>query len=617
MCGINGLYAYAPQAPAIDREELLRCRDAMRARGPDGAGEWISADGRIGLGHRRLAIIDLSESGAQPMSTPDGRFNVSFNGEIYNYAELREELARSGVRFRGHSDTEVLLYLYQRDGPEMVRHLRGMYAFALWYASAQTLFLARDRYGIKPLYYADDGKTFRFASQVQALLAGGALPRRVSPGGLTGFLMWGSVPEPLSFYQGIRELPAGHSLLIANGQVRGPTPYWRLGAALRESIETARDIPMGEEVDILKAALRDSVSVHMVADVPVGAFLSAGLDSSTLVGLARETGHDIEAFTVTAAEFHGQPSDEAPEAALVARHFGVPHRTTIITLEQARESIPAYLTAMDQPTVDGINTWVVTDATRRAGLKVALSGLGGDELLGGYPTFADIPAHQAGASWWMRHAGLAGAYAQGYAWLARLVEAMQPRESEKWRAARDLRAAYLWRRGMLMPWEIAKMLPREVFLAGLEELSAAGTWEDIPGDLPPFAQVALMESTRYMRNQLLRDSDWVGMAHSMELRTPMVDHLLTQEVAGLTALGRLGRGKNSLARTLANGLPDVILKRPKTGFTLPIWAWLHTMDDLSGWKRNDWLRTRHARNPYTRWGYAVLARMPEMSDLLL
>lgn len=617
MCGINGIYAYAIDAPALDREELLRTRDSMWARGPDGAGTWYSADGRMGLGHRRLAIIDLSDHGAQPMSTSDGRYTISYNGEIYNYEALRDELARAGEMFRGHSDTEVLLHLFRRDGAGMLQKLRGMFAIAIWDAQEQQLFLARDRHGIKPLYYSDDGKTFRFASQVQALLAGGGVPRRVSPGGLTGFLIWGSVPEPLTFYQGIHELRAGHMLLLSRGRSAAPVAYWRLGDALLRSIETAREIPPGQEVDILRAALADSVRAHLVADVPVGAFLSAGLDSSTLVGLACEAGQNIQTFTVTADEFQGKASDEAPAAAELARHFGVPHTVASINLEQAKETLPAFLTAMDQPTVDGINTWMVAEATRRAGLKVVISGLGGDELLGGYASFERIPAIQADAFPFISRQWVGSAYGHAYAFMANWLKHMPPRKSEKWSATSHPQAAYLWQRGVLMPWELAKLLPREVYLAGLDELHKAATWEAIPTELNAFAQVSLLESTRYMRNQLLRDTDWVGMAHSMELRTPLVDHSLTEQVAGLAALGRFGKGKSVLTRVLTKGFPEAVLNRPKTGFTLPIWAWLSTVDELSGWKRNDWLRSRHARNPYTRWGYAVIARMPEVKSMLL
>ncbi len=614
MCGINGLFAHA--GGTVSRAELLATRDHMFARGPDGAGAWYSADGRVALGHRRLAIIDLSDAGAQPMATPDGRYTVVFNGEIYNHGELRGEMEARGERFTSHSDTEVLLRLYARDGAAMLPKLRGMFAFAIWDTLEQRLFLARDPHGIKPLYWSDTGGVLRFASQVQALLAGGALPRLVSPAGLVGFLLWGSVPEPFTFYQGIRELPAGSSLVVDRAGVHGPHSFWRLGAALAASIAAARAIPSGEEVAALRAALADSVRAHLVADVPVGAFLSAGLDSSTLVGLAREAGLDIQTFTVTAEELRGKPSDEAPHAAEIARHFDVPHQVVSLTLEHAHEGVPAFLAAMDQPTVDGINTWFVTEATRQAGLKVALSGLGGDELLGGYPTFQHIPGIRSEIPPLAARPPLAGAYRQTHALLARLFQDRTTRSGEKWAAAGDPRAAYLWQRGLFMPWELSRLLRPEIVRAGLAELAAVDTWEAAPPELNDFAQVSLLESSRYMRNQLLRDADWVGMAHSLELRTPLVDQALSEQIAGLAALGRLGNGKAALARTLARGLPESILNRPKSGFTLPIWAWLHKVDELSGWKRNLWLR-RTGTDVYARWGYSVIARLPEVREMLV
>ncbi len=613
MCGINGLFAHA--GGQVSRAELLATRDHMIARGPDGAGAWYAPDGRVALGHRRLAIIELSDAGAQPMATADGRYTLVFNGEIYNHGELRAEMEALGERFRGHSDTEVLLRLYARDGAAMLPRLRGMFAFAIWDALERRLFLARDPHGIKPLYWSDDGGVLRFASQVQALLAGGATPRRVSPGGLVGFLLWGSVPEPFTFYQGIRELPAGCGLVVDQAGARGPQSFWRLGDALAASIEAARAIPVGEEIAVLRAALADSVRAHLVADVPVGAFLSAGLDSSTLVGLAREAGLDIQTFTVTATELRGKDSDEAPHAAEIARHFDVPHQVVSLTLEHAHEGVPAFLAAMDQPTVDGINTWFVTEATRRAGLKVALSGLGGDELLGGYPTFQRIPGIRAEIPRLAAGAPLAGAYRQLHAWLAQVFQDRPTRAGEKWAAAADPRAAYLWQRGLFMPWELSRLLKPEVVRAGLAELASVDTWEAAPPGLNDFAQVSLLESSRYMRNQLLRDADWVGMAHSLELRTPLVDQRLSEQIAGLAARGRLGAGKTALAATLARGLPESILKRPKTGFTLPIWAWLSKVEELSAWKRNPWLR-RTGTDVYARWGYSVVARLPECEELL-
>src|ERR1700726_256732 len=275
MCGINGILSLGAAAPPIDRGELVRTRDAMTSRGPDGVGAWISADGRGGLGARRLAILDLSPNGPQPMAADDGRFHAVLNGEIYNFRELRRDLERQGRVFRSRSDTEVLLALYAREGKAMLRRLRGMYALAIWDEAERTLLLARDPYGIKPLYYALDRGHLRFASQVKALQAGGALSADVAPAGLAGFLLWGSVPEPLTIRRAVRALPAGHLLEVRDGIAGDPEPHYRFG-----------DAAPAAEMD-LATALADTVDAHLVSDVPVAIFLSAGLDSNLIAALAR------------------------------------------------------------------------------------------------------------------------------------------------------------------------------------------------------------------------------------------------------------------------------------------------------------------------------------------
>jgi len=288
MCGIVGIFSYSDSAPPVVPEEILKIRDAMKPRGPDGAGLWVSTDGRAALAQRRLSIIDLSEAGAQPMATPDGSLRVVFNGEIYNYRELRRELEGQGHQFFSGSDTEVLLHCYRQHGPAMVRRLRGMYAFALWDEAARRVVLARDPFGIKPLYYADDGGALRFASQVKALLAGGGLDTRPEPAGHAGFFLWGYLPEPYTLYRGIRSLAPG-ALLVVEAQGR---PRIREFCSIVEELRQAEAAGEGlncdpEEVGArLRQALTDSVSHHLIADVPVGVFLSSGLDSSTVMALA-------------------------------------------------------------------------------------------------------------------------------------------------------------------------------------------------------------------------------------------------------------------------------------------------------------------------------------------
>ena len=613
MCGIAGHYAYSSDAPTVDREALLRTRDSMTSRGPDGAGVWFSDNGMLGLAHRRLAIIDLTEAGAQPMHSSDGRYVVTFNGEIYNYPSLRATLEKEGVIFRSHSDTEVLLHLYRRDGPAMVEKLRGMFAFAIWDAHARSLFLARDPHGIKPLYYANDGRTFRFASQVSALKTGGGIDLSPDPGGMVGFLLWGSVPEPFTLHRGIRLLPAGSTLTVTPAGPSKVIRYWDIASIMLRATIAADSIPRGGERDYLRAHLLDSVKAHLVADVPVGAFLSAGLDSSTLVGLAREAAAaPLQTLTLSFDDFQGTHNDECPMAADIARHLDVTHRCIVLPAGELDPELDRFFAAMDQPTIDGINTWMVSHAASQAGLKVVLSGLGGDELLGGYASFRQVPelVAQARHSSW-RHFGslYRSMHTRFGAWFKWPLNAAGIPQY-----GRTPQGAYHLAKGVFMPWELSNVLEHDALASGVQALADEdeANQESLDG-FNPFQQVMYLESARYMRNQLLRDTDWVSMAHSLEIRVPLVDSQLTAAIVGLAAQGRLG--KNDLPATLAHSLPESVRKRPKTGFTTPTWKWLRHNPDLDAWRAIPFLTQARVRDP-RRWAYTLLHRVPEAREIL-
>ncbi len=579
MCGINGVFAYHYAANPIDREEVVRTRDHMTARGPDGCGLWSSDDGRIGLGHRRLSIIDLSDAGAQPMTTRDGSLVVTFNGEIYNYRDLRRDLEGRGHVFRSQSDTEVLLHLYADKGAAMVHDLRGMFAFAIWDGRRRELFLARDPYGIKPLYYADDGWTFRFASQVKALVAGGAISRDPEPAGLAGFYLFGSVPEPFTTVREIRQLPAGACMRVdALGHAQS-VRYHSIAATYRDAADTAHAEPRsgeGERAERLRAALQDSVRHHMIADVPVGAFLSAGIDSSTLVGLMRQASQaEISTVTLTFSEFEGKVEDEGPLAREIARHFGVRHTVRRVDRREFEADLPRILEAMDQPSIDGVNAWFVSKATSELGLKVAISGLGGDELFGGYPSFGNLPR-------WVRLLSAPGrlpllgplAHTIGQP-LARLFK-LNPKTAGMLELGGTYPGAYLLQRGLFLPWELKACLEPDVARQGLRRLDAMGLIRQVlePDPIADFAKVATLESSLYMRNQLLRDTDWASMAHGLEVRVPLVDSTLLKSVAPLSLRTPRGLGKKRLAATVSPPLPMAVQSRAKTGFVTPIAKWL-------------------------------------------
>jgi asparagine synthase (glutamine-hydrolysing) len=575
MCGLNGIFAYHAAANAPREAELLATREAMHTRGPDGSSAWWSADRRCALGHRRLSILDLSERASQPMVSADGTIVITFNGEIYNYQALRTELEAAGVRFRTKSDTEALLHLYARHGATMVHRLRGMFAFAIWDEGRRELFLARDPYGIKPLYTANDGWTFRFASQVKALLAGGELSRDPEPAGIAGFHLFGSVPEPFTLYRNIRALPAGHTQLVDRAGPHEPRPFANLAAILAEgAANPALAADLGER---LREAMRDSVRAHLLADVEIGMFLSAGVDSGALLGLMADVGCvETRAITLAFDEFRGTAEDEVPLAAAVAVRYSAHHIVRRVDEAEFRADLPAIMEAMDQPSIDGVNTWFVAKATKEAGLKVAFSGLGGDELLAGYPSFSDVPR-------WRRRFGPFAAV-PGLGHLARpLIRALAPglaREAPKalglLQYAHSWAGAYLLRRGLLLPDELRQVMEPELACEGLRRLEPlrrlTASLEPDPGS--DVGRICALESAHYMRNQLLRDADWAGMAHGVEIRVPLVDAHLLEALA--PAIPRLApqTGKAALAQAPSLPLPAAILARAKTGFGVPTGAWL-------------------------------------------
>lgn len=576
MCGINGILSLAPTAAPVSREELLRTRDSMASRGPDGAGEWISADGTVGLAHRRLAIIDLSDAGRQPMEFDCGRYQIVFNGEIYNYRDLRAGLIRGGAALRSHSDTEVLLALYAREGPEMLGRLRGMYTMAIWDERDRRLFLARDPYGIKPLYYATAGDRFRFASQVRALEASGGISLDVDPAGVVGFLLWGSVPEPWTIRRDVRALPAGSYLLLD----RDGTKVLRPHPPLR--------ISHGERDMDLPSALRSSVRAHLESDVPVAIFLSSGIDSSMIAAMARREVEDPPTtLTLTFDEFVGTDRDEGPLAAEIARTIGARHVERRIRRDDFRDLWPRALRAMDQPSIDGFNTFVVSRAAHEAGFKVVLSGLGGDEIFGGYASFHDVPAW---AAWSRRLAGVPG-LAPLWPRIAATLRPNQPKLRALLEYGPTLAGSYYLRRGLYLPAELPGILDDGLARAGLQAYSAVGNAEEVldgpaldqsdgrvPEDLRGWYAVHRMESSLYMRNQLLRDSDWASMAHSLELRVPLVDPWLLASVASHGFEPARSGGKADVIRRAAPELPVAIRRRPKTGFTVPVMQWLEGSD---------------------------------------
>lgn len=583
MCGIAGVVGVRGGGRA-DEAELLALRDAQAHRGPDDAGLWLSPDARVGLAHRRLSIIDLSEAGHQPMASADGQIHIVFNGEIYNYRDLREQLEARGVVFHTESDTEVLLHGYRVWGEGLLTRARGMFAFALHDDRSGETFLARDPLGIKPLYWADDGRRVLFASEVQPIRRALDDDGGLDPEAFSLCLAWGSIPAPRTLYRRIRALPAGSWLRLRNERIEGPRTYWRLQDAFGRS--EAMDADQAEEE--LREALRDTARAHLVADVPVGAFLSGGVDSSALVGLLSRESARLRTVNLS---FDVPGLDEGPLAREAAALYGADHRDVPIRAETIRERMPDAIRALDQPSIDGVNSYFVSEAAVAAGLKVAVSGVGGDEIFGGYATFERVPRIQ---SLYAAVASVPGgrALTGPFATLCERLPGgrFTTRIAMSLRYGADASGAYFTERGLFRPHEIRDLCSPEIaseLIDPVDELRERIGAESLPAE----ERVSGLEIGQYMLAQLLRDTDAVSMRHALEVRTPLVDRVLLERACAVpAAIRRAGPAKKHLRRAPVPPVPDALWNRPKKGFTLPFDHWLKSGGIPLRLPRHDWLR---------------------------
>jgi asparagine synthase (glutamine-hydrolysing) len=581
MCGIAGIVAN----DSVHILPPLRLMSgALAHRGPDADGleVWRYQDRyQAAFAHRRLAIIDLSPSGIQPMASADRRYWLTFNGEIYNYLELRRQLQDEGVVFTTDTDTEVLLRLYEKHGKACLGLLQGMFAFALRDNQSGEVLIARDRLGIKPLYYFAGGDSFLFASEVRALLASGLVPRIIDRVALHSFLSFGAVQEPRTMIEGVNSLPPAHYLIISGeGRVREQAKYWSLPAGQGEG---SRRLTAAESIAETRARLEESVRLHMLADVPLGAFLSGGIDSSAIVALmSRQATRQVNTFTVCFAE---QEFSERELAGRVAKRWETAHTEIILSEQEMLGSLPRAISDIDQPSIDGVNSWVISRATREAGITVALSGLGGDELFGGYPSFrraARLERYGAPMRWLGN-----GARGQVAALTAKLMgDSLQSQKiAAAINAGDDLLAAYASMRGLFskascaallnggagsMPEGADYLLPRET-LGLLDEESSDGQGDDL------FNRISRYEMSLYMANMLLRDTDAMSMASALEVRVPLLDHKLVEWVYGLPGRMKIGeRPKQLLIDACGSDLLPEVVSGKKKGFALPFERWLHS-----------------------------------------
>lgn len=572
MCGFTAIYSYGVHAAPVNGDVLKSISQAMVRRGPDGDGLWLSDDGRVGMAHRRLAIIDLSSEAGQPMmlETPKGRLHISYNGEIYNFRELRHDLEVAGHHFKTSSDTEILLHLYERYGRNMVERLRGMFAFAIWDENRRGMLLARDGFGIKPLYYSDQRGVLTAASQVKALLAGLKTQGRPRPdfdaAGHAGFFLFGNVPEPHTLYKGIKALKAGTTLWVDTNGPGQEKSFFDVSSCLAAATFQSSNKDLAE-------LLRDSVSHHLIADVPVGVFLSSGLDSATLVGLASELqGARLKTLSLGFDEFEGSAKDEVPLAETIAATYDTHQYSVRVAGSDFVKDMDDLLVAMDQPSIDGVNSYFIAKAAAAEGLKVAISGLGGDEIFGGYDSFSQVP-NLVGSLGRIPGIGEMGRFLRSLITPLTAI-GLPPKAPGLIEYSGCYGDAYLLRRALYMPWELSSVLGEDMAHDGLEALQVRQRLDSSHSMIKePEAKVSALEMSWYMRNQLLRDADWAGMAHGLEIRVPFVDTTLFKALAGPIAKGHRP-SKQKMATTPKKALPSAVINRPKSGFFVPIIDWM-------------------------------------------
>jgi asparagine synthase (glutamine-hydrolysing) len=581
MCGIAGIVG------KTDLEAVQRMVTAMFHRGPDDQG--IYSDTVATLGMTRLAILDLSPAAHQPMSTPDGRFWIVYNGEIYNFREERRLLEQRGHVFHSASDTEVVLHLFQEYGQECVHHLRGMFAFAVWDQQEHRLFAARDRLGIKPFLYTIQNGTLVFASELKALLSSRQVPFMISEKGLRQYLFWGSVQPPQTIISNVSTLLPGHCLWYQNGEIN-EFAYWDLvGSHHQQEVEDSSFEQLKER---LLYELSESVRLELVSDVPLGVFLSGGLDSAAIVALMKRSGASrIRTFSI-GFDNASQELDETKAAEQTARHFGTEHENLIVTGSEVARKFTDFVRALDQPSMDGLNTFFVSEFAR-GGVTVALSGLGGDELFAGYSRSWRI--------YWQQHD-------QSYALLSKIVHtnfgkwglSLLPDELRSRLQDRselgDVLTSYALFRRLMQPFQITNLLSPNfmsqnvMYTPGVADISEF----DNPNLTDPIKRVSRLDLKTFMPFQLLRDMDAVSMGHSLEVRFPLIDHKIVELAFDLPSVFKYSPSskpdkmnessmsysssgaKKILLVALESDLPPGFEYRKKAGFKLPIAQWLRT-----------------------------------------
>jgi len=561
MCGICGIIG-------ITNDEFVRkiCQHMIH-RGPDNVGIWY--DDSICLGHTRLSIIDTSCAGHQPMSNEDETIWITFNGEIYNFQILRVELEAKGHRFKSNTDTEVIIHLYEEYQEGCLDYLRGMFSFGIWDKRKKKLFAARDRLGIKPFFYYIKGDKFVFSSELKAVLASGLIEKDINLQAVRDYFAHGSVQVPETMIKDVFQLLPAHYLVFEDAQLR-IKKYWQLHfSRILSSCKSEQ-----EYISDIRAILDEVVKIRMVSDVPLGAFLSGGIDSSIITALMqRHSARSIKTFSIV---FEEEEYDERKFSAKIAKKFATDHQQILLNEKDILTEIPTIFDAMDQPSIDGFNTFVISKAAKSAGLTVALSGLGGDELFAGYPSFRSLPkignvlelmkffpkSLKNRLFYYLRHLAKSKRSLKLYFSLLKCA---------------DLKDLHSLQRMAFLPHEIDEIIVDRKDWCLMKKSNAKHL------RLDPVNQLSFLELTTYLQNTLLQDTDRMSMANSLEVRVPYLDHLLVEKMFEIPGNMKVGQDypKRLLIKSIKDLLPELIYNRPKMGFVFPFDQWLRA--ELKGY----------------------------------
>jgi len=555
MCGIAGVVLNKKSNIKELEEAIRKINISQKNRGPDDEGFFIFEDGVFG--HRRLSILDLSKKGHQPMNFQD--FLITFNGEIYNFLELKKELEKKGYKFETRTDTEVILALYAEYGETSFSMLRGMFAFGLWDGEKRKLFLVKDRYGIKPLYYYADNEKIIFTSTVKAISESGLISTKKNPEAFIGFLLLGSVPLPMTTIKNVFAVPAGHYLVCENDGSQKLIQYYDPLKFYQQKIKESQHESIILEI---RHRLEESINFHLISDAPLGVFLSGGLDSSVIAALAARNRE--KPITTLSIIFDEKEFSEEYYSDLMAKKIKSDHRKIKITKQDFFESFDEIFEAMDQPTIDGVNTFFIAKAAKQAGLKTVLSGLGADEIFLGYSHFkkaALLRKIQSLPKFLKSPLNLFSLFGDRYSKL-------------NYFANDDILSFYLGIRGLFSPEETAKILGiniQEINIFINKLLQSQQLEQLYSVDL-----LSYLELKFYLQNQLLKDTDFMSMYHSVEVRVPFLDYYLVEYLSSLPPESKIDKVVNKplLVESVCDLLPKEIFTRPKMGFTFPFQKWL-------------------------------------------